>query len=114
MSVGGGPAGSPTDAVPEPEQTTLPIRVIPRAKRTAVGGERAGRLLVRVTAPPADGRANAAVIAALADRLGLPKGRIEIARGAGSRDKTIRLHGVAGDDPRLTALLRTGSSGSPT
>ncbi len=99
--------------MPESEQTSLPVRVIPGAKRTEVGGERAGRLLVRVTAPPADGRANAAVIAALAERLGLPKGRIEIARGAGSRDKTIRLHGIAGDDPRLTALLRMGSSGPP-
>lgn len=39
------------------------MRVIPRARRDELAGVRDGRLLVRVTAPPVDGKANAAVCA---------------------------------------------------
>ena len=51
----------------------LAIRVMPRSPRTAIDGIRDGRLIVRVTAPPVDGAANDAVVAALADALDLPK-----------------------------------------
>ncbi len=34
----------------------LLVRVQPRASRTELAGERDGRLLIRVTAPPADGK----------------------------------------------------------
>ena len=83
---------------------TIEVRVIPRAKRPQVGGERDGRLLVRVAAPPVDGKANAAVVAALAKALGVPKRSIEIVGGATSRDKAVRVGGIAADDPRLIAL----------
>ncbi|MEZ5157104.1 MAG: DUF167 domain-containing protein [Solirubrobacterales bacterium] len=83
---------------------SIPIRVIPRAKRSGVGGEREGRLLVRVAAPPVGGKANAAVVAALAEALGVPKRSVEIVRGVTSRDKVVRVAGVAADDPRLAAL----------
>ncbi len=82
----------------------IPIRVIPRAKRTRVGGEREGRLLVRVAAPPVDGKANAAAVAALAAALDVPKRSVAIVRGSGSRDKLVRIAGIAVGDPRLAAL----------
>ena len=88
----------------EDSDATIAIRVIPRAKRAQVGGERDGRLLVRVAAPPVDGKANAAALAALAAALGVAKRSVEIVRGAGSRDKLVRVAGVAADDPRLAAL----------
>ena len=50
--------------------TTIEVRVIPRARRDEVGGERAGRLLVRTTAAPTDGKANAAVCRLVAAHLG--------------------------------------------
>lgn len=83
---------------------TIEVRVIPRAKRTQVGGERDGRLLVRVPAPPVNGKANAAVVAALADALGVPKRNVEVVGGKTSRDKLVRVVGIAADDPRLTML----------
>ncbi len=92
--------------MPDRQRATIAIRVVPRAGRDEIGGERAGRLLVRVTAPPSDGRANAAVCAAIAERLGVPRSRVEIVRGTGSRDKTLRVHGIAEDDPRMLALRR--------
>lgn len=67
------------------------LRVTARARRTAVepGGD--GVLRVWVTAPPEDGRANAAVLAALAEALGVAKSRLSLVRGASGRDKRVRL-----------------------
>ena len=72
----------------------IAVRVAPRAGRTAIAGERAGRLLVRTTAPPVDGRANEAVCRLLAKALGVAGGRVSLARGAQARDKLIRVEGV--------------------
>jgi uncharacterized protein len=79
------------------EGTTLRVRVQPRASRDEVAGERAGALLVRLTAAPVDGQANAALLRLLARRLGLPASALEILRGGRGRDKLVR---VAGLEPR--------------
>lgn len=71
--------------------TLLPVRVVPRARRNEVGGERGGRLLVRTTASPVDGRANVAVCKLVAEHLGVPVRRVEIASGHRSRDKVLRI-----------------------
>jgi uncharacterized protein YggU (UPF0235/DUF167 family) len=71
--------------------TRLDIRVIPRAKRDLVGGERAGRLLVRTTAVPIDGRANDAVCRLIAEHLGVPRRSVEVIVGHRSRDKTLEI-----------------------
>ena len=67
------------------------VRVIPRAKRDEVGGDRAGRLVVRTMAAPTDGKANAAVCRLVAAYLGVPVGRVEIVSGHRSRDKMIKI-----------------------
>jgi len=78
----------------------LRVRVTPRAKRTELDGERDGALVVRVTAPPVDGRANAAACGVVASALGLAKSRVTIARGAGSRDKVLRIDGMTARELR--------------
>jgi uncharacterized protein len=84
---------------------TLAVRVQARARRDEIAGERAGSLLVRVTAPPVEGRANAAVCRLLAERLGLAPGRVAVVRGAASRDKLIEIDGIeAGELRRLLGL----------
>jgi uncharacterized protein len=70
---------------------TLEILVQPRASRAKIGPMHDGRLKIAVTAPPVDGEANAAVIALLAQRLGIARGDIEVIAGAGSRRKTLRI-----------------------
>ena len=55
---------------------------------------RDGRLVVRVTAPPAEGRANAAVCALLAKALGVPKRAVQVQRGSSSRDKVVSIEGM--------------------
>lgn len=67
------------------------VRVIPRARRDEVGGERAGRLLVRTTAAPVDGKANAAVEALVAAHYGVRPRDVEVVAGHRSRDKVVRI-----------------------
>jgi uncharacterized protein (TIGR00251 family) len=66
----------------------------PRAGRDEIAGERDGRLLVRVTAPAVDGRANEAMRKLIAKRAGVAKGGVEIVRGERSRDKLVCVEGV--------------------
>ncbi len=73
----------------------LTVRVQPRARANEIVGERAGALLVRVTAPPLDGRANDALCALIAKRAGVGKRSVSVVRGASSRDKVVRVDGVA-------------------
>jgi uncharacterized protein len=78
----------------------LALRVQPRSGKNEITGERAGALLVRVTAPPVDGKANQAVRRLVAKRLGVPAGRVSIVRGESSRDKLIEVDGIDDDELR--------------
>ena len=84
--------------------TGVEIRLQPRGGRDAVVGERDGAVLIRISAPPVDGKANAALIAFVAKRLGVPKGSVTIVRGEAARNKVIRVDGRAADDVRSTLL----------
>jgi uncharacterized protein len=61
-----------------------------------------------VSAPPQDGRANAAVVELLADVLGVPARTISVVSGHGARDKLVEVAGIAPDeiDRRLEAVGR--------
>ncbi len=73
----------------------LRVRVQPRASRAALGGWREdGTLTVHVTAPPVDGRANAAVGALLAAALGVPVSAVRVVHGEHGRDKLVRVTGL--------------------
>ena len=84
----------------------LRVRVTPRAGRDEIAGERDGMLLVRVGAPPADGRANDAVLRLIARALHVPARDVELVRGARSREKTIRVAGCSGAEA-LRKLTRS-------
>lgn len=72
------------------------VRVQPRASRDELAGERAGALVVRLKAPPAEGAANAALVRFLAKSLGVSVSAVEILRGALQRNKLVRVRGVRG------------------
>ena len=72
----------------------LPVRVHPGAKKNAIGGVHDGALKISLNAPPADGRANAALVAFLAELLEVPRARIALLTGATSRTKTLRISGL--------------------
>ena len=87
----------------------LTVRVHPGARRTRVGGRFGDGdppvLVVRVTAPAADGRANQAVVEALAASLHLPRRAVRIVAGASARTKVVDAEGA---DPALVEVLLTG------
>jgi uncharacterized protein (TIGR00251 family) len=70
------------------------VRVQPRARRNEVASVREGVVVVRVTAPALEGRANRAVRRVVAERLGVPPGRVAIVRGERHRDKVLQVSGV--------------------
>jgi uncharacterized protein len=72
----------------------IAVRLQPRSRRNEVVGERAGATVIRLTAPPVDGKANAALCAFVARAAGVPPSRVEIVRGQTSRDKVVRVDGV--------------------
>jgi uncharacterized protein len=82
---------------------TLNVRVHPGARRNAITGIHDGALKISLTTPPADGRANAALIAFLAEALSIPRANITLTTGATSRSKTLHLEGLTPD--ALTAAL---------
>lgn len=75
----------------------LTVRVIPRGRRNTIDWEQ-GTLKVRLTAPPVDGAANQALIALLAERLGLPKRSISIVSGTTGRQKIVEIVGLTDEE----------------
>lgn len=66
------------------------VSLVPRASRTEiVGWSEAGRLKIRVTAPPVDDAANQQLVRLLAKTLGIKKDEVTIASGSRSRTKTL-------------------------
>jgi uncharacterized protein len=80
----------------------IAVRVQPRASRDEIAGERAGVLVLRVRAPPVDGRANAAACRLVAKRVGVPPSRVKVVRGESARDKLLEIEGVDEDTLRRT------------
>jgi uncharacterized protein (TIGR00251 family) len=69
--------------------------VVPRAARSEIVGVQSETLRVRLNAPPVGGAANAALVALIAEALGVPKRDVEIIAGHASRRKTISVAGVS-------------------
>lgn len=77
-----------------PEGAVLSVRVQPRASRDAILGWQDGALRLRVTAPPVEGEANAAVARLLARALRVAPSTVAVIRGERSRDKRVRITGL--------------------
>ncbi len=71
----------------------LTVHVRPGATRAGIGGSHDGALVIRVREPASDGRANDAVVRAVADELGLARRAVRIVAGARSRRKVVELDG---------------------
>jgi len=71
------------------------VRVVPRASKNEIAGQVGDAIKVRLTAPPVEGKANKALIAFLAQELGLRKSQVEIVAGETSRNKVICVLGLS-------------------
>ncbi|MDO5295883.1 MAG: DUF167 domain-containing protein [bacterium] len=73
----------------------FPVKAVPRASRNAVSEVREGALVVRLSAPPVEGKANAALIEFLAEVLKVRKKQVSIKLGDKSRHKLVTISGLA-------------------
>jgi hypothetical protein len=80
---------------PRPAGVRLSVHVKPRASRTQIVGVRDGALEVAVAAPPVEGEANAALVRALSDALGVAARDIAIASGHSGKRKIVDIAGLS-------------------
>ena len=69
----------------------LALSVVPGASRTELVGLHGETLRVRLAAQPVDGKANEALLAWLAQSLGVPRRQVSLLRGETSRRKHAAL-----------------------
>ncbi|MCE5199237.1 MAG: DUF167 domain-containing protein [Armatimonadota bacterium] len=82
-------------------ETLLKLHVTPRGSKNEVTGWREDVLCVKITAPPVEGAANAAIVKFIADALGIRKSQVDMVSGEKSREKTLRISGMTIEDIRL-------------
>ncbi|HYS15758.1 MAG TPA: DUF167 family protein [Candidatus Binatia bacterium] len=87
----------------------MSLRVQPRASHDEIVGWQGLTLRVRVTAPPVDGEANAAVVRLLAAALGVSPSSVSVVRGLRGRDKLVKIAGM--DEAGVRARLARSRSG---
>jgi uncharacterized protein (TIGR00251 family) len=92
------PAWTPGD-----DGIRIAVRVTPRGGRDALTAGTEEHFAARLSAPPVDGAANAALIPLVAKHFGVPKRAVTIIAGETARLK--RLH-VAGDPHTLARLAQ--------
>ncbi len=73
------------------EAMLVSVKVKPNSKRPRIEEDAAGALTVYLKSPPVEGKANEELIATMAGRYGVPKSRVRIKSGAGSRTKLIEI-----------------------
>ena len=88
----------------------ITVRVIPRSKRNSIEWM-SGELRVCLTAPPVDGAANNALVALLAERLGIAKRDISVVHGATGRQKIVEVSGMTAE--KLERRLAGGAEPQP-
>jgi uncharacterized protein (TIGR00251 family) len=84
----------------------LQVRVQPRASKNELVGWQAGALKIRLTAPPVEGAANAALVAFLAEVLGVRRGELRLLSGDTGRNKRLEVASLSPEElaARLEAL----------
>jgi len=83
----------------------LEVRVQPRASRSEIAGRHGERLRIRLQAPPVDGKANAALVAFVAEAFGVPRARVTIEHGLAGRDKRVRITDAPAAPEALRAMI---------
>ncbi len=76
----------------------LLVHVQPRAKQTELVGWHGDAVKVRLAAPPVDNAANDALVAFLADEVGVPRAAIEIVGGLAGRQKRVTVAGLSREE----------------
>ena len=81
----------------------LKVKVVPGSSRDQIVGWLGDALKIKVAAPPEKGKVNEAVIALVAERLGVARDAVEIVAGHSSAQKELSIAGV--DDATLKQAI---------
>ena len=73
----------------------ISVHTMPGARRTEIAGLHGEALKVRVAAPAVEGKANDALVAFVAERLGVPRRDVRLVSGERSREKRLEVSGAA-------------------
>ena len=83
----------------------LHVKVVPGSSRDRVAGRYGDGVKVQVSAPPEDGKANKAVVAVLADALGVKPAQVALVRGHAQPQKVFEVSGI--DETTFSAWLES-------
>jgi len=95
------------------EGVRLVVHARPKSSREGLESTPEDVLVIKISAPPADGQANARVEAVLASLLGVPRRDVRITRGETSRQKELEVLGLSLDEVRAR-LSPSVTSARPT
>ena len=79
----------------EESSITIEVQVQPKSSRDEITAYQSGRIKIRVTAPPEDGKANERVREIIAEEFGVSKSMVQIVKGQKSRLKIIKISGTS-------------------
>lgn len=84
----------------------ITCRVQPRSSRCKIAGILDGALKIALTAPPVDGKANAALCEFFASLLRCPKSAVSVVSGMTNRNKILEIAGVSANTVRMTVCAQ--------
>jgi uncharacterized protein len=87
--------------------TRLEVYIQPRASKSEVAGMHDGVIKIRIAAPAVENAANVALVAFVADQLGIAKRSVRIVLGGTSRRKVLEIDGMT--DDAIAEKLKGGS-----
>ncbi len=79
----------------EETQAKIAVQIYPGAAKNEITGMQNDVLRIKIAAPPVKGKANKELIEYLSHLLGITKDRIEIIKGATSKNKLISIDGLS-------------------
>jgi uncharacterized protein (TIGR00251 family) len=82
----------------------LKLRIVPNARRSEVVGEHGDAVKVKVAAPAVDGKANAALLKFIAEKLGVSTRSLTLVSGEKSRDKLLEISEMDPESARRLLL----------
>lgn len=98
--------------VADRDGVVLTLHIQPGAKKSGIVGLHGDALKIRLAAPPVDGKANAALLEFLAQKVGVGRTALELLSGQTSRSKRVRIAGVGADT--LRARLGVDQAKAPS
>jgi uncharacterized protein (TIGR00251 family) len=90
----------------------LRVQVQPRARRNEFAGLHGEALKIRLTAPPVDGLANAALVAFLAEAFGVPRHQVDLLHGQTGRQKLLSITAPSRIPDALSPTVRPVATGN--